>query len=145
MAQLYPKNRKYEVRLCSIRIGHKYWTHKFLLSRDDPPQFKNCRESPTVLHITCTCLLLKRLRRRHFPQLHQQQIPIYTALLPGEDSLVFFSTLFRFLKQSDFLHFFSSHLSQFLMFRNTTSWRVIVLAHDGLCRLCATKPPRNKM
>lgn len=64
------RNRREEVTLCRLRIGHTYQTHRFLLLRDtDRPECERCGEHLSVKHILVDCEEYAPERRRCFNSL----------------------------------------------------------------------------
>lgn len=60
------QNRKNEIVICRLRIGHTLATHKYLLDRRDPPVCEECGAVPlTVKHILIDCPGLGHLRRKY--------------------------------------------------------------------------------
>jgi ribonuclease HI len=59
-------NRKTDVTLTRLRIGHTYCTHSHLLRGEEPPQCKPCKATLTVKHILLDCKHLQNIRTKHF-------------------------------------------------------------------------------
>ena len=60
-------NRRHEVVLCRLRIGHTRLTHSYLLSRDPQPYCEDCLVPLTVIHILAECPTNRHLCHRLFP------------------------------------------------------------------------------
>ena len=58
-------NRRDEIVLCRLRIGHTYATHKYLLCGEDRPDCPLCRVPLTVAHVLLRCPRHNNTRRRH--------------------------------------------------------------------------------
>lgn len=59
-------NRRNEIVLCRLRIGHILATHKHLFERKDPPSCEFCGITPfTVKHLLVDCRKLLPIRRKH--------------------------------------------------------------------------------
>ena len=86
----YHPNRRYEIVLSRLRIGHCRLTHQFLLAGSNPPVCAYCQVTLTVEHILVDCPKY-RLERRRFG-LENQAI----SILLGESVEV--ESLMRFLK-----------------------------------------------
>ena len=59
------RNRRDEVALCRMRIGHTYATHKYLLCGEDRPECPLCRVPLTVAHVLLRCPRHSVIRRHH--------------------------------------------------------------------------------
>ena len=60
------KNRREEVVLCRLHIGHSYFTHSYLLKDEEAPFCFACNEPNTLKHILLTCSDLIQVRRKYF-------------------------------------------------------------------------------
>ena len=62
-------NRKHEVALARLRIGHTRLTHGYLMEgrRDEPPFCEDCVVPLSVQHLLAECPSLNNERRRFFP------------------------------------------------------------------------------
>ncbi|KAL1446382.1 hypothetical protein WDU94_000026 [Cyamophila willieti] len=59
-------NRRNEIVLCRLRIGHCLATHKHLFERQDPPSCEFCGVTPfTVKHLLVDCRKLIPIRKKH--------------------------------------------------------------------------------
>ncbi|XP_055589874.1 uncharacterized protein LOC129742052 [Uranotaenia lowii] len=58
-------NRKDDVILARLRIGHTLLTHAYLMDRTDHPRCPRCNEPMTVKHIIATCAQLDADRHIH--------------------------------------------------------------------------------
>ena len=60
------QDRKEEVVLSRLRIGHTRLTHSFLLTRDEPPHCFGCNKTITVRHFLFECDDFTQIRRKYF-------------------------------------------------------------------------------
>ena len=56
------RNRRLEVMLCRLRIGHTRMTHKWILEGNQAPLCEHCTEPLTVKHVLTECDLYTHLR-----------------------------------------------------------------------------------
>ena len=59
-------NRRDEVKLTQLQIGHNALTHRFLLEGGEKPQCEICDCDLTVKHILIECQRFDRVRSRHY-------------------------------------------------------------------------------
>ena len=64
--QLYSNNRKDDVKLTRLRIGHTRLTHRHYLLNEDPPECIPCDCPLTVKHILIECIDTADIRRQYF-------------------------------------------------------------------------------
>ena len=64
--QLYSNNRKEDVILTRLRIGHTRLTHKHYLTGDDRPECIPCDCSLTIKHILIECVDTAEIREQYF-------------------------------------------------------------------------------
>lgn len=64
----YGLNRKNEVRLTRLRIGHTAFTHKHLFDNGDIPRCNPCNCNLTVKHILVECAQLENIRKQYYTQ-----------------------------------------------------------------------------
>ena len=50
------RSRKEEVVLSRLRIGHTYFSHSYILRREDPPECTACQEIYSVRHVLIDCI-----------------------------------------------------------------------------------------
>ena len=60
------KNRREEVKLCRLRCGHTYATHRYLLCGEERPRCPRCGDNLTVRHALASCCMLRTERTRFF-------------------------------------------------------------------------------
>ena len=59
-------NRREEIVLAHLRIGHSYITHSYLLKGDEEPQCIPCNAPLTIKRVLFNCVDLAPIRRRFF-------------------------------------------------------------------------------
>ena len=59
-------NRRDQVVLNRLRIGHSYLTHNFLMKKEEPPFCFACDSNFTVKHILLECADFTLIRNKHF-------------------------------------------------------------------------------
>ena len=59
-------NRREEIIMARLRIGHTYVTHSYLLKGEEEPQCIACNESLTVKHILVDCVDHAPTRQKYF-------------------------------------------------------------------------------
>ena len=64
--QLQCHNRREEVVLTRLRIGHSRLTHSFLLKGEPPPECFGCNTQYTLKHILLECVHFSNIRRRFY-------------------------------------------------------------------------------
>ena len=60
------RSRKEEVVLSRLRIGHTYFSHSYILHREDPPECTACQEIYSVRHVLIDCIDLGLIRPRFY-------------------------------------------------------------------------------
>ena len=91
----FRRNRREEVILCRMRIGHCYATHGYLLRGEDRPTCPHCDVPLTVAHALLECPQHRRSRERHLGQLAQTLS--LRRLLGDESQLVQSGRIFSFI------------------------------------------------
>ena len=61
----YRRSRKEEVVLSRLRIGHTYFSHSYILRREDPPECTACQDIYSVRHVCFITIDVIHLRSRH--------------------------------------------------------------------------------
>ena len=61
----YQRDRRVEVVLTRLRIGHTYLTHRFLLEGSDAPECAQCGTTLSVEHILVRCPQYNAARRKY--------------------------------------------------------------------------------
>ena len=64
-SSIFQSDRKTEIVLGRLRIGHTYLTHKFLLEGSGAPECDHCDSPLSVEHILVHCQLYAAARRNH--------------------------------------------------------------------------------
>jgi kelch-like protein 2/3 len=62
----YRLPRRDECIIHRLRIGHTYFTHGFLLRKEDPPECIACQLPLTVKHILLNCIDFNLIRQKYF-------------------------------------------------------------------------------
>ena len=62
----YRRNRKDEVIISRLHIGHTHITHSHLLKGEDSPVCPTCKVPLTVKHILINCDRFRRIRPKHY-------------------------------------------------------------------------------
>ena len=91
----FRRNRREEVILCRLRIGHTYGTHGHLLRGEERPLCPRCLTPLTVAHVLLTCPHLCRSRTRHFGGISSN--PSLRRLLGDDSEWVHSGSLFSFI------------------------------------------------
>ena len=86
----------------SLRLGHTYLTHKYLLSRDKiVPQCDTCSVRLTVRHILLDCPKFQRFRRPIIKFVSSLQLPLSLSVLLGDDHPFLLKIVFKFLDDAE--------------------------------------------
>jgi kelch-like protein 2/3 len=91
-------NRREEVTLCRLRIGHSRLTHGYLLRHLDPPRCSECNDTLSIRHIVLECPGYDDLRQRY-------KLPNEMALLLGDNNDVI-SRLLLFVQETGLAKYF---------------------------------------
>ena len=59
-------NRREEVVLCRLHIGHSYFTHSHLLKGEERPYCHACDAPDSIEHILISCADLIEVRRKYY-------------------------------------------------------------------------------
>ena len=62
----FRNSRREEVILSRLRIGHTYFSHSFILRKEDPPECIACQEAYSVKHVLIDCTDLGLIRSRFY-------------------------------------------------------------------------------
>ena len=94
-------DKKTEVILTRLRIGHTRLTHGFLMStpHGDAPICNTCDKFLTVKHILCECKVFRRQRALCFGS-----IPIDLPKILGESENFSISKILMFLRNTGFIN-----------------------------------------
>ena len=87
----FNSNRRIEIVLTRLRIGHSRFTHKYILEGSSPPECMYCDCRQSVEHVLVQCPRYNSLRRKH--SLHNKPLKV---LLNDEVDV---SALVAFLKE----------------------------------------------
>ncbi|XP_023241137.1 uncharacterized protein LOC111639478 [Centruroides sculpturatus] len=80
-------DRRSEVILSHLRIGHTLLTYQYLLNGEDQPVCEHCNCFLSVKHILCHCIALNQSRRQHFGNASLREV---LGQRPNLDSIVDF-------------------------------------------------------
>ncbi|XP_023241135.1 uncharacterized protein LOC111639474 [Centruroides sculpturatus] len=89
-------DRRSEVILSRLRIGHTWLTHLYLLKGEDQPLCQYCNCTVSVKHILCNCIASERIRRQHFGNASFREI---LGQRPNLDKLLNFLKVTNYYKQ----------------------------------------------
>ena len=81
-------NRRLEIILSRLRIGHTFLTHKFLLESGSPPVCGECNSTLSVEHILVQCTKYRNMRIKY--GLHRKELPEILNDEADIDSLIKF-------------------------------------------------------
>ena len=65
-SKIYSDNRKEDVVLTRLRIGHSRLTHRHYLANEDPPECIPCNSPLTIKHILIECVDTVDIRKQYF-------------------------------------------------------------------------------
>lgn len=82
-------NRRVEVILHRLRMGHTRLTHSWLLDKEDQPQCTTCQCPCTVEHLLTSCTHLNAIKQKYFTSNNMRDI--FTTTTP--------SNIIEFLKE----------------------------------------------
>ena len=92
-------NRKEEILLSRMRLGHTLITHAHVIDRLPPPTCDSCRCQLNVRHILLDCQRFARQRRAVRAACQASNMPMNIATLLGDCNSVIIDAVFRFLKE----------------------------------------------
>jgi len=92
------KNRREEVVLARLRIGHTRLTHKHLFTRDAAPVCHDCNKEVTVKHIIEECTKYNSSRKKYFEHMLKQGLVLTTKSVLAESEHFDASAIFNYLK-----------------------------------------------
>ncbi|XP_053989675.1 uncharacterized protein LOC128882131 [Hylaeus volcanicus] len=72
-------NRKDQVKLTRLRIGHTSWSHSYLITKTEPNNCDTCRTQNSIEHILVTCLKYNTIKT-------QFELPNSLSVLREENS-----------------------------------------------------------
>ena len=64
--KMYSDNRKEDIILTRLRIGHSRLTHKHYLAHEDPPECILCNSPLTIKHVLIECVDTADIRKQFF-------------------------------------------------------------------------------
>ena len=62
----FRNSRREEVVLSRLRIGHTYFSHSYILRKEDPPECTACQEIYSLRHVLIDCIDLGLIRPRFY-------------------------------------------------------------------------------
>ena len=65
-SKIYSDNRKEDVVLTRLRIGHSRLSHRHYLANEDPPECIPCNSPLTIKHILIECVNTADIRKQYF-------------------------------------------------------------------------------
>ena len=98
------RNRREEIVLARLRLGHTVLTHSYVIDQLPPPLCPSCQRPQTVTHILIECRKYRRQRQllqHHCNDLH---VPMNVSTVLGDAHSSVTDALFHFLKDSDLLN-----------------------------------------
>ena len=90
------QNRKWEVLLCRLRVGHTHLTHGHLMEGRQAPYCEDCLVPMTVIHLLIECPSYRDERRLSFE--HQNQ-PLTIANVLGDRANI--PALFDYIQRTN--------------------------------------------
>lgn len=96
-------NRREEVVLCRMRIGHTRFTHGYLLDRDEQPECDRCGCPLTVNHILVECPTYTAHRQQLEQLCRTLDLPLSLKSILGDRFPELIDEVFTFLRASDLL------------------------------------------
>lgn len=100
----FHRERRVEVLLCRLRIGHTRLTDLHFLRDENVKLCAHCGKGLTVLHILWHCPFHHQLRRSSFPELFRGYFPFHPMFLLSDFPLVPFHRVLDYLKKAGYLH-----------------------------------------
>ncbi|MPC75731.1 hypothetical protein E2C01_070125 [Portunus trituberculatus] len=98
------RDRRKQIVLALLRIGHTYLTQKYLLTRDPQPYCDDCLVPLTVRHLLVECLSLIELRHRYLYRCRGRDSGVfYLSKVLGPASLAPGHDVFRFQGEAGLL------------------------------------------
>ena len=97
-------NRREEVVLCRLRLGHTRLTHSYILDRDTRPQCEHCLCPLTIQHILVECPALAPYRLQLATACHRLGVPLCLKTLLGNDQIHIIDSVFDFLRDCQLLN-----------------------------------------
>ena len=92
------QNRREEIILCRLRLGHTRYTHSYILDHDPQPQCDRCRCPRSVKHFLLECPVFANQRRALLNVCRAHEIPATMRTVLGNDFPDILDEIFRFLR-----------------------------------------------
>ena len=100
----FQRNRRWEVVLARLRLGHTRLTHRFLMEKTAPPLCRSCNVRLTVEHVLIECRMYSAKRNIWFRHIIRQGQTISLKSLLQESNYFNLSKIIGFLTETDILH-----------------------------------------
>ena len=92
------KNRREEIVLCRLRLGHTRLTHSFLIDRNPRPECAHCQCFLSVRHVMLECPVYANQRRIIVEKCRYYSIPFSLKSVIGNDYLDIIDEVFVYLR-----------------------------------------------
>ena len=96
-------NRREEIVLCRLRLGHTRYTHSYIINRDPRPECVDCGCPLTVQHILVDCPAYADQRRQLTRLCQEQGTQLCLKSLLGNDYPNLIDEVFNYLRACDLL------------------------------------------
>ena len=96
-------NRREEIVLARLRLGHTVLTHSYIIDRLAPPLCPSCQLPQTVPHVLLDCQKYRRQRQLLQLQCRALNVPMTVSTVLGDGNRSVTDALFRFLKECELL------------------------------------------
>ena len=97
------QNRREEIVLCRLRLGHSRLTHSYIMDREPRPQCSRCRSPLSIKHILIECPEYTRQRTPIVTSCNQHQIPVTLRSVLGDEYPDIIDEVFKFLRECQLL------------------------------------------
>ena len=97
------QNRREEIVLCRLRLGHSRLTHSYIMDREPRPQCSRCRSPLSIKHILIECPEYTRQRTPIVTSCNQHQIPVTLRSVLGDEYPDIIDEVFKFLRDCQLL------------------------------------------
>ena len=96
-------NRREEIVLCRLRLGHTRYTHSYLINRDPRPECDDCHCPLTVKHILVECPAYADQRRQLTRLCQEQGTQLCLKSLLGNDYPSLVDAVFNYLRACELM------------------------------------------
>ena len=97
------KNRREEVVLCRMRLGHTRYTHGYLLDREPRPECDSCACPRSVNHLLIECPVFEDQRLSLTTLCGERDLPLCLKSLLGDEHPDVIDEVFGFLRACDLM------------------------------------------